>query len=121
MDFSGLTGLFIDNCWWRDIIGPGWDFATRQGHGAIEECLSNSETSLADMKLSTGGLKPLLIELDGQIWIQSGFTFTNRHDHGRGFVRLINVSGAEWKAWTAFTQLEQLNFQKELDERRLLS
>lgn len=66
----------------------------------------------------SGGLKPLLIELGGMAWIQGGFSFQNPHGEGRGFVRLANVGPGVWKAWIVFTQLEQLAFQKALDEQR---
>ena len=120
-EFTRLPELFIEDCWWRDILGLAWDFSSKHGYDAVEKYLSGSRADVADLKASTGGLKPVLIELAGQTWVQSGFSFTNRHGRGQGFVRLINVRESEWKAWIMFTQLEELNFQKEVEERRILS
>lgn len=63
-----------------------------------------------------------MVVLPGMIWIQGGFTFKNQYGTGRGLVKLINVgTGNEWKAWTVFTQLEQLNFQGQVEQKRTLN
>lgn len=114
-----LAALFIEDCWWRDILGFTWDFTTKRGVDDIGKYLDGR--IITNLRPSTGGLKPLLIELGGKEWIQSGFTFANAHGEGRGFVRLANVAEGEWRAWIVFTQLEELSGQKGLEAVRIRS
>ncbi|KAL0932585.1 flavin-binding monooxygenase [Colletotrichum truncatum] len=117
--FGDLSDLFIDNCWWRDIVGLSWDFTCKQGQESISKYLNSAEHGLSDIQTSKfGGLQPLLIDFGGQIWIQTGFTFKTPHGEGKGLLKLVNVGLTEWKAWTIFTQLEKLDFQKELEAER---
>ncbi|KAK8856741.1 indole-3-pyruvate monooxygenase YUCCA8 [Apiospora arundinis] len=119
-NFNDLNELIIDDGWWRDILGLDWDFTSKQGLGAIAEYLTGAPNPLSGLQCDeAGGLKPLLIELGGMTWIQGGFSFKTPFGEGRGFVRLVNVGPAVWKAWIVFTQLEQLAFQKTLEEQRI--
>ncbi|KAH7363477.1 flavin-containing monooxygenase, partial [Plectosphaerella cucumerina] len=111
-----LASLFIDNCWWRDILGFDWDFTTKRGVDDIGKYLEGR--SITNLQASIGGLKPILLDMGGMVWIQSGFTFKNEHGNGTGFVRLGNVSEGEWRAWIVFTQLEELSRQKEIEAVR---
>lgn len=109
--FKNLSNLFLDDCWWRDITGLTWDFASKQGLDAVRNFLTNSTNHLEDMTpIKTGGLQPALVDIGTMIWIQGAFTFRTAQGKGRGLVRLANVSKSSWKAWIVFTQLEQLNF-----------
>src|SRR5688572_17735244 len=53
-----LSELFLEDGWWRDILGLGWDFTTKQGRTDIADYLSHSPTSFAEIKAAVGGLKP---------------------------------------------------------------
>ncbi|GKT67113.1 flavin-binding monooxygenase [Colletotrichum tofieldiae] len=120
--FSDLSDLFIDSCWWRDIVGLSWDFTCKQGQENISKYLASAEHGLSDLYTTKiGGLKPLLLDFGGMIWIQTGFTFKTPHGEGKGLLKLGNVGKDEWKAWTVFTQLEKLNFQKEVEAQRAAS
>ncbi|TDZ35577.1 putative indole-3-pyruvate monooxygenase YUCCA4 [Colletotrichum spinosum] len=117
--FADLDELFIDNCWWRDITALSWDFSSKHGREAIAGYLSAAEHGLADLApAKIGGLQPLLLDFGGMIWIQAGITFKTANGEGRGLLKLANVGPTEWKAWTIFTQLEKLNFQKELEAQQ---
>lgn len=120
--YGSLSDLFIEDCWWRDMVGLDWDFSTKHGQSAIERYLAEATHGISRLKpIELGGLQPILLDMDGMIWIQGGFTFNNPHGRGRGMVRLLNVGEAEWKAWVVFTQLERLSFQDELDSQRARS
>ncbi|KAI8246859.1 putative indole-3-pyruvate monooxygenase YUCCA8 [Colletotrichum sp. SAR 10_99] len=117
-DFT-LSDLFIENCWWRDIVALSWDFSCKQGQAAIAAYLSSADHGLSELEPNKfGGLQPLLVDFGGQIWIQSGFTFRTPHGEGKGLLKLMNVGVGEWKAWTVFTQLERLDYQRELEKQR---
>ena len=118
--FDDLSGIFIEDCWWRDILGLTWDFRSKHGQKAIGEYLHGADGHLEDIQaIKLGGLKPILLDIAGMIWIQSGFTFKNQHGEGRGIVRLANVDQHNWKAWIVFTQLEKLDAQLELDIQKM--
>lgn len=107
--FDDLAPLFIDNCWWRDIVGLSWDFTSKHGYDAITAFLTNAPNPITEVQLiRDGGLKPLLLDIGGMIWIHAAFSFKHKHGEGKGITRLIHVSGSEWKAWLVSTQLENL-------------
>ncbi|KAJ2987895.1 hypothetical protein NUW58_g4259 [Xylaria curta] len=108
--FDNLSELFIDNCWWRDIVGLSWDFSSKHGYDAIAAFLNNAPNPITELRLITdGGLKPLLIDIGGMIWIHSAFTFRHQHGEGKGIVRLVHVTKSKWKAWLISTQLGNLH------------
>ncbi|KAK1525658.1 flavin-containing monooxygenase [Colletotrichum costaricense] len=120
--FSDISDLFIDDCWWRDIVGLSWDFTCKQGQDNIKKYLASANHGLSELQTNKlGGLKPLLLDFDGMVWIQTGFTFRTPHGEGKGLLKLGNTSKDEWKAWTVFTQLEKLDFQKEVEARQAAS
>ncbi|KAL1612552.1 hypothetical protein SLS60_000779 [Paraconiothyrium brasiliense] len=118
-NMDGLMNLFIDNCWWRDIVALSWDFSCKQGQEAIRNYLVSAAHGLSSIRANTfGGLQPMLVEFGGQCWIQSGFTFRTPHGNGKGLLKLMNVGVGKWKAWTVFTQLEKLDYMDELARQR---
>ncbi|KAI1076432.1 flavin-containing monooxygenase [Whalleya microplaca] len=118
--FDNLSDLFIEDCWWRDILGLTWDFRSKYGQAEISKYLLSAACHFGNLQIiKLGGLKPIFLDIAGMMWIQSGFTFKNQHGEGRGLLKLANVDEHTWKAWTIFTQLESLDYQKELEARRM--
>ncbi|KAI0414711.1 flavin-binding monooxygenase [Xylaria grammica] len=108
--FDDLSPLFIENCWWRDIVGLAWDFTSKHGYGAITVFLQSAPNPITELQLiKDGGLKPVLLDIGGMIWIHTAFTFQHQHGEGKGVVRLVHVGKSEWKAWLVSTQLETLH------------
>jgi hypothetical protein len=113
--FDDISSLFIEDCWWRDIVGLDWDFSTKHGQESIGTYLSTSTYHMSNLEqVKSGGLQPSLLDMDGMVWVHGGFTFKHPHGEGQGLVRLANVGPNDWKAWTVFTQLLELDFHKEL-------
>ncbi|KAJ6447277.1 Acetyl-coenzyme A transferase nodX [Purpureocillium lavendulum] len=107
--YDQLADLFIGDCWWRDILGLAWDFTTKHGWQQIEAYLEGSDTIFTNLEPAAGGLKPFLVEWNGDSWIQSAFLFRTKDGEGHGLVRLINEPDGGWKAWTVFTELTKLH------------
>lgn len=108
--FEEIPSLFIEDCWWRDIAGLSWDFSTKHGCNSIQAYLGNAPCPVQNIEvLQSDALKPMLLNIGDSIWIQAGFEFTTAHGKGRGLLKLINVAQGQWKAWSVFTQLEELN------------
>lgn len=112
---NGCAGDMLDHflkeeSWWRDFLSLTWDIACHNGSEAICKYLSTSRAGFAEAKAENlGALQPRLEDLGGLRFIQSGFSFKNNFGTGRGVLRLANVGVDQWKAWTVFTVLENLN------------
>ncbi|OAA72428.1 Monooxygenase [Cordyceps fumosorosea ARSEF 2679] len=118
---DSFAKLFIGDAWWRDILALGWEFTTKRGQDDIRHHVDEGRRTrvVEDVKAcEAGGLKPSLVEFAGQAWVQSAFTFRTQHGSCRGYVRLENDAEKNWKAWTVFTELEELHYQKELEVKR---
>jgi hypothetical protein len=116
---ADISVLFINDCWWRDLVALSWDIRTKAGQASVAKYLKESTSAIRQIKsIKDGGLQPNLMDMGGLIWIESGFTFETKYGYCRGIVRLANVGPKEWKAWTVFTQLEKLNGQDELEKSR---
>lgn len=117
--FTDFSHLFIEDCWWRDFIGLSWNFSTKHGVENVAEYFRSSSNGFCELEaMATGGLQPALVDMNGAIFIHGGFTFKTKDGSGTGIVRLVNVAQSQWKAWMIFTQLERLNSQDEIDEKR---
>lgn len=115
-----ILGHFLEKeSWWRDFVSFSWDIACHNGAEAICNYLTSSAVGFAEPKADQpGALQPQLADMGGLRFIQSGFGFKTKFGTGRGVVRLANVGPHQWKAWTVFTVLEQLNGQDELFSHR---
>lgn len=115
-----MLGHFLETeSWWRDFVSFSWDIACHNGAETICSYLSSSTVGFAEPKADQPGtLQPQLADMGGLRFIQSGFGFKTRFGTGRGVLRLANVGPDQWKAWTVFTVLEQLNGHDELFLRR---
>jgi hypothetical protein len=105
-----VSDLFIDDSWWRDIIGLSWNITTKRGTNEISKYLQSqaSKSGFSHFNIiGQGALQPRLSDM-GLIWIESGFTFDTKAGTGRGIVRLANVGLQQWKAWIVHTTLDEL-------------
>lgn len=108
---SDVSELFIDECWWRDIVALSWDITTKHGRNEISQFLQLQAAKSGFGQLDVideGALQPRLSNMGGLIWIESGFSFETKAGTGRGIVRLANVGPLEWKAWIVHTNLDEL-------------
>lgn len=109
-----LSTLFVEESWWRDLLGLSWDFASKHGPESIGKYISSSQAEFGHIKaVEQGALQAQLVDMGPLTLIQSGFTFKTKFGYGRGVVKLANVSPQEWKAWCVFTRLDRLATQDE--------
>jgi cation diffusion facilitator CzcD-associated flavoprotein CzcO len=114
-----LEHFLEEESWWRDFVSLTWDIACHNGSVAICKYLSTSTSGFTEAKAEQlGALQPHLENLGGLRFIQSGFTFKTNFGTGRGVLRLANVGVDQWKAWTVFTVLENLNEEEYLELRK---
>lgn len=106
-----VSELFIDECWWRDIVALSWNITTKCGRNEISQYLQLQAAKSGFGQLNVvdqGALQPRLSDMGGLIWIESGFSFETKVGTGRGIVRLANVGPLQWKAWIVHTNLDEL-------------
>jgi putative flavoprotein involved in K+ transport len=89
-DIRQVQGLFVDDCYWRDLIAFTWNIVTFEGREAIADML---EARLDDVR-------PRAFEVDTR---EGWFLFETSVGRGVGHVRL-----KDGKCWTMFTALMAL-------------
>jgi hypothetical protein len=108
---KNVSDLFIEDCWWRDVVGLSWNITTKRGTNEISKYLQSQavKSGFGQLKeINQGSLQPRLSDISGLIWIESGFTFNTNAGSGRGIVRLANIGPRQWKAWIVHTNLDEL-------------
>jgi len=92
-----VTGLFGDECYWRDLISMTWNIHTSEGRGQIGDML----TGIGPGAWPTDVVATSESETDGvhEAW----FTFGNATVIGKGLVRV-----RDGLAWTLLTSAQSL-------------
>ena len=99
-DVDRVTNMFLNDCYWRDLVAFTWNLKTVEGPDAVRDMLQSqlSQATPSDFKLQ-----------DGEIPAQEGgittawITFETAHGRGWGLIRL-----KEGKIWTLLTALQEL-------------
>ena len=109
-DITKTLELFVDDCFWRDLLAFTWNIRTLEGREAIAGMLDATLIAAA----------PDNWVLDGEASESGGvleawFRFETSQGRGRGIVRL-----KEGKCWTLMTSLQELkNFEEPAGPRRI--
>ncbi|KRF42439.1 FAD-dependent oxidoreductase [Terrabacter sp. Soil811] len=92
-----VTGLFGDECYWRDLISMTWNIHTSEGRGQIGDMLTGIEPGAWPTDIVATSES----EADGvhEAW----FTFGNATFTGKGLVRV-----RDGLAWTLLTSAQSL-------------
>lgn len=113
-----VSGLFLGQSFWRDLLCLTWDFHTLQGPEKIASFVKDQakgwRIKSIDIDHSSEVRKPAVAPVDfgGNVkGVQSFLTVESDVGKGRGLVRLLQdpEDGGKWKAFTLFTTLEELN------------
>ena len=102
-DIEALKGLFVEDCYWRDLIAFTWNIKTMEGRDAIGEMAS---AVLGDIQPTNWQIDGDATEADGvtDAWL----TFETATARGRGHVRLQGD-----KCWTLLTTAQELKGHEE--------
>ncbi|CAH2397138.1 NAD(P)/FAD-dependent oxidoreductase [Mesorhizobium escarrei] len=97
-DVEAATNLFVEDCYWRDLLTVTWNIKTMEGRAAIHDML---EATLATTK-------PTAWQLSGEASADEGiveawFTFETSSAWGQGIVRL-----QDGRCRTLFTAMSDL-------------
>src|SRR5690242_11508811 len=99
---GAVGGLFVDDCWWRDLLSLTWDFRTFHGLTEVRDLVAAAGSSLGRLALRAS---PPPVEMDsaaGRV-VQAQFTFETGVARGRGVVSLVAKDDGGWRARTVFT------------------
>jgi putative flavoprotein involved in K+ transport len=107
-DIQAVTALFVEDCYWRDLLAFTWNILTLEGRGRIA-------AMLADMLAGTG---PAQWRIEGEATrtdgiVEAWITFETCLARGRGYLRL-----RDGQCWTLLTTLTELKGFEEPSGRR---
>lgn len=97
-DAAAAAELFLEDCYWRDLLAFTWNIVTSEGRAAVRGML---EATLAATRPSRWALKGEPVAEDGVV--EAWFTFETATARGEGAVRL--TGGRCRTMFTAVTEL----------------
>ncbi|EPS95850.1 FAD/NAD-binding domain-containing protein [Fomitopsis schrenkii] len=107
-DTRKIVDLFIPDGWWRDHLALTWEFRTFHGVAKIKRFLDDQLASfgVAGLRLRDGAL--LKQPYPDLAWVQALFDTETNVGTASGVIRLVPTASGEWKAFTLYTNLEDL-------------
>ncbi|KAH8660259.1 hypothetical protein BX600DRAFT_383973 [Xylariales sp. PMI_506] len=114
---KAIREIFADDGYWRDYLCISMGLRSIKGNVAIADFVSKSDHHQPRLELDQSSpLRQAQVAnfdpLGNVKGIQSFVTVASKHGIGRGVMRIVSVGG-EWKIWTMFTALEELDGFKE--------
>lgn len=114
--------LFLEDCYWRDLLCSTWNFHTYQGLSMISSVLKAGDKQCRLRRLAVDShsnvQKPLVSPIDFKgsiLGIQAFLTVETDIGRGRGLVKLVRDAKdtGTWKAFTLFTTLDEFKGHEE--------
>lgn len=107
-----ISGLFAEECHWRDMFAFTWDITPREGKAAIvKEFLEHqARVQAGTFAIAKDSTPPRRVKRIGVDVIEAIFSFETSFGHGKGVVRLLP---GENKAWVFMTALRELKGHEE--------
>lgn len=107
---DAFVSLFHDAGWWRDVLNVEFDYNSLKKH-EIKPYLSKRQASLPDIEHLTLE-RPHDVQrvpvAPGIEWIQAYLSYETPTTRGIGFLRLREMDGGDWGAYTLFVRLSCL-------------
>ena len=107
---KATTALFLEIGWLRDLLVFSWTHRSIHGHENITAFLADSlpKAQIRDIKLDLKhDISPRIVPLPDPM-VEAAFVFDTPTFHGRGFIRLMEADGGEWKALSVFVMADDL-------------
>ena len=108
---EALSGLFLDDCHWRDIVALTWTIRTVSGREAVVEALTQGVRSAGarTFAVAENRLAPRFVERAGRRVVEVIVSFALEAGRGEGVLRLARDASGGWRAWTLMTALDTLD------------
>ncbi|MDA9467939.1 flavin-containing monooxygenase [Bradyrhizobium sp. CCBAU 53415] len=122
-DAAALAGLFVAECFWRDVLALSWNLQTTADRDAVAQALTELAPKAApvNFKIAPDRAPPRWVTRAGTSNIEAIFGFETAIGRGSGIVRLVpdTGDGDRLKAWTLLTALDELKgFEERLGTSR---
>lgn len=122
---TDVSGLFLKESYWRDLLCSSWNFHTFHGPEKVTSFLADNSNKwrIRSVSIDTSSVfrKPAVasIDLPGSIkCVQSFIVVETDVGKGRGLVRLLPDENGCWKCYTLFTFLHELAGHEEMNHSR---
>jgi putative flavoprotein involved in K+ transport len=120
---AALTGLFLADSFWRDVLALSWRLQTIAGRDAIaRDASALARTALPrNFRIDPDRAPPHWVTRAGTGTIEAIFSFETAIGRGSGILRLVPDAddGDRLKAWTLLTALDELKgFEEQLNRTR---
>ena len=102
-DSGAAAGMFVEDCYWRDLVSFTWNIKTMEGRTAIADML---DATLARVQPSNWALEGEASEAGGVI--DGWFTFETAIARGKGHIRMKGD-----QCWTLLTTMQELKGHEE--------
>lgn len=103
-----LGRLFLEDCFWRDVLAVTWRIDTLEGRDATAEGLV-SGNSLHSFHLPEQRTSPRMVTRAGDDCLEALIGFDTDAGSGTGILRLRpDPIDGEWRCWTLLTALDEL-------------
>ncbi|KAH7107868.1 FAD/NAD-binding domain-containing protein [Auriculariales sp. MPI-PUGE-AT-0066] len=107
-----VLGFIATDGFWRDFFALTWEMRTFHGHHRIRTFLTDrlAFNKISNLQLSEKPTEaPVLLRpYEDLAWVQLTFTFNTAFGIASAIVRLIPSKDDEWRAYSIFTNLEEL-------------
>lgn len=116
-----VSGLFLDDCYWRDAVALTWDLQTLCGASTVAPALAAAlaEHAARAFRLDPSDPAPRLVTRAGSETIEAFFRFETGSGDCRGLVRLRRDGGGGYRAWTLLSELDALKgHEEQVGDRR---
>ncbi|MDH3667784.1 MAG: NAD(P)-binding domain-containing protein [Paracoccaceae bacterium] len=107
--------LYLEECYWRDVLALTWRLQTFCGRDAVEAQLFPAlfAAEASGFAFDPGGIPPQTVTRVGRQVVEAFFTFETRTGRCRGIVRLIPDDQGSHRAWTLSTELVEIKGHEE--------
>ena len=112
-DAARLEGLFRADSHWRDVLALTWRIHTVSGAQALVQALLDAQNAPKGFGVDPGRTAPRHVTRAGTKCIEALFRFETAQGQCSGVLRLLSEEGAEPKAWTLLTALEEIKGHEE--------
>lgn len=112
-DTAAIDGLFLVDCYWRDMVSLTWDTCQFWGRDGVRDalCAHAGPAGVRRVRIDDDRSAPRLTEFLGETVLELFFAFDTAVGTGKGFVRLCPDDSAPFglRAWMIATGLVALD------------
>lgn len=109
----GLSQVFHQESWWRDMLALDWEFHTVHGLEEIQKFVGQHQrrVQLTNFRLHEGSKPQPAFDspVESLTWLTAMFSFETYCGRGSGVIYLTQAEqGSSWKAYSIYTSLQEL-------------